>query len=61
MIISPKGANSALEKLIMVHGRIDVLNYLDRQTKNSIIRICKWDSNRNTVDYNATIPLGYHP
>jgi hypothetical protein len=61
LIISPKGPSTILEKLITVHGRIDILNYPLPDHKNSLIRICKWDNARNTLDYNFTIPLGCHP
>jgi len=61
MIISPEGANSTLSTLVTVHGRTDILNYKDKISKDSIIRICKWDMTRNTIDYNFTLPYGYHP
>ena len=61
MIISPSGANSTLSKLITVYGRIDVLNYKEKISKDSIIRICRWDSSTNNIDYNSTLPYGYHP
>ena len=61
LIISPAGANSTLSKLITVYGRIDVLNYKEKISKDSVIRICKWDVNKNTIDYNSTLPHGYHP
>lgn len=60
-IMSPAGANSTLSKLITVYGRIDVLNYKEKISKDSVIRICKWDVNKNTIDYNSTLPYGYHP
>jgi hypothetical protein len=60
IIISPKGASTALQKLIIVRGRSDILNY-SKNSKDMLIRICKWDINKNCVDYNDTIPLGLHP
>ncbi len=60
IIISPKGASIALEKLITVRGRTDIIDY-SMNRKANIIRICKWDIDKQSIDYNSTIPLGYHP
>jgi len=61
VIISPSGVSKNLFRLIMVSGRTDVLRYNHTKKTDSLIRICKWDIERNDVDFLASIPLGYHP
>jgi len=61
IIISHFGANENLIKLIVDNAQIDVLRYGGKENIDSLIRIYKWDTERNDVDFFASLPLGFHP
>jgi hypothetical protein len=61
LIVSPRGPSRNLDRLIMVSGRSDVLQYGQQDDSESTIRICKWDVQRGSMDLTSSIPLGYHP
>ncbi|MBI3913023.1 MAG: hypothetical protein HY327_02325 [Chloroflexi bacterium] len=56
LLISPKGVSRALNLLLQIYRRYDLLEYADGQR----IKIGVWDATRKTVDPTSIIPPGEH-
>lgn len=52
-VISPRWWSSSLKSLLETYGRTEVLQYGKRA-----IRVCKWDSDRQTVLLESVFPKG---
>jgi len=57
ILMSPKGPNTYLSKLLRVYSRQDVLSYR-AGTDTRQIAVCRWDENARCVDYSSVIPTG---
>ncbi|MFQ3611484.1 MAG: hypothetical protein SNJ72_08325 [Fimbriimonadales bacterium] len=59
-LVSPKGVSSALQRLLEVFHREDILQYqTDKSGKIRNICIARWDEQRRTIASESILPRGY--
>jgi len=51
ILISPMGISKYLERLLVQHKRLDLLEYEDRIGKKRKIHIVKWNVNKRDIEY----------
>lgn len=57
-LISPEGISAPLFSLFRNYGRYDILEYPFEKGNKKKILLCKWNINKNDIEWNEIIPPG---